>query len=222
MTDDAPSGAAGVPAPSHPAPQPFQLHKADLIWEDELAGTHAWWLSRARAGDLQIFIAVDPMTSSLLCLARSSVRPDNYDVLAVVRRQAHPDMAATLMAAKDAVAIKVAHPLAEVGWPVMAWRLSRAGHIALNQGPLILVSLLLGALLGLAVALFAVSTQLVGWPMLAAGIAIGAASGPPLKFLVDRRFKSVLGPWGRFWVATLSAAVGAVMTAGGLLTLFWN
>ncbi len=210
MTDAPPPGAAGISAP----------HKADLIWEDELSDSQAWWLSRARSGDLQLFIAVDPMTSSLLCLARNSIRPDNYDVLVVVRQ--HGDMSTTLRAAKEAVAIKVATPLADVGWPIMAWRVVRAGHIVLNQGPLIFVSLLLGALLGLAVALFAVSTQLVGWPMLAAGIAIGAASGPPLKFLVDRRFKSVLGPWGRFWVAVASAALGAVFTAGGLLTLFWD
>ncbi|MBL8629598.1 MAG: hypothetical protein JNM81_08225 [Rhodospirillaceae bacterium] len=212
MTDATPPGAAGTPTPP----------KADLIWEDELPDTQAWWLSRARSGDLQVFIAVDPMTSSLLCLGRNSIRPDNYDVLAVVRKPLHSDMAVALAVAKDAVAMKVANPLVEVGWSLMAWRFARAGQITLNQGPLIFVSLLLGALLGLAVALFAVSTQLVGWPMLTAGIVIGAASGLPLKFLVDRRFKSVLGPWGRFWVATLSAAAGAVITAGGLLTLFWS
>ncbi len=212
MTDVTPPGAAGIST--------HHYSKADLIWEDELAESQSWWLSRARAGDLQLFIAVDPMTSSLLCLARNSIKPDRYDVLVVVRQRF--DMTATLGAAKEAVAIKVANPLAEVGWPIMGWRAVRAGHVVLNQGPLILVSLLLGALLGLAVALYAVSTQLVGWPMLGAGIVIGAASGPPLKFLVDRRFKSVLGPWGRFWVATVSAAIGAVFTAGGLLTLFWD
>lgn len=218
MTDAAPSR----PEPPTPAPVSALPAIADLIWEDEPAGSGAWWLSRARSGDLQVFIAADALTASLLALARRGARAGDYDVLVVVAEAAHADRPAALAAVKRALAEKLAHPLAEVGRPVVAWRLERAARLALNQAPLALAALLLGALLGLAVALFAVSTALVGWPMLAAGIVIGAASGPLLKFLVDRRFKSQLGPWGRFWVATISAAAGALLTAGGVLTLFWS
>jgi hypothetical protein len=193
----------------------------DLIWEDEPVESQAWWLTRSRSGDLQVFIAPDPITGSLLGLCRTGARPQNYDVVMALVEQPYPSRPEALIAAKHAMAIKISDPLAEVGRPLMVWRLSRALKFALNQVPLAAVALLIGALLGLAVALFAISTSLVGWPMLVAGILIGAASGPLLKFLVERRFKSLLGPWGRFWVATLAAALGAFAAAGGLLTLFW-
>jgi hypothetical protein len=210
----APSGAG---ANTVAAPPP-----ADLIWEDEPEGSQNWWLSRTRAGDLQLFLATDSITKSLLCLARNSARPDDYAVLVVVPERPHHTRQSLMFEAKTAAVQKIANPRADVGQPVMGWRLWRLTRVALNQVPLILVAVALGGLLGMAVGLFATSTQLVGWPMLVAGIVIGAASGPPLKFLVDHRFKSVLGPWGRFWVATVSAALGAVFTAGGLLTLFWD
>jgi hypothetical protein len=189
---------------------------ADLIWEDEPPESRSWWLSRTHFGDVQVFIAPDPLTRSLLCLRRAGGKADAYDVMVVVDQGA--EALATL---KQAVAVKLTDPAAEVGRRIWSWRLHRAAKLALNQTPLAAAAVLVGALLGLAVALFAVSTSMVGWPMLAAGILIGAASGPLLKFLVDRRFKSLLGPWGRFWVATLAAAFGAFATAGGLLTLFW-
>jgi hypothetical protein len=143
-------------------------------------------------------------------------------VLAVIGDFNDRDRAARLVAAKAAAARRVADPLAEVGDSVALWRLGRFARLVLNQAPLGLTAFALGGLLGLAVGLFAVSTQMVGWPMLAAGLAIGAASGPLLKLLVDKRLSSVLGPWGRFLVATLSAAAGALVTAGGLLTLYWS
>ena len=209
-----PSGTAAHSVPPPPI--------ADLIWEDEPEESQAWWLSRTRAGDLQLFLAKDALTNSLLCLARSGVRPDDYDVLIVIPQQPHHSTASLMGDAKSAAAMKISNPLADVGQPVMGWRLWRLVRLALNQAPLIAVAFFLGGLMGMAVGLFAISTQLVGWPMLVAGILIGAASGPPLKFLVDHRMKSMLGPWGRFWVATISAAMGAVFTAGGLLTLFWD
>jgi hypothetical protein len=212
-----------VPPPETPVvPSRAVPEVADLIWEDEPSGSSAWWLSRSRAGDLQIFIAADQLTSSLLCLGRSSVRSDDYDVLLVIAERNYATLTDAVTAAKQKIAAKVADPLSDMGRTVLSWRIERGWRLALNQMPLAVAALALGALLGLAVALFAVSTELVGWPMLVTGIVIGAASGPLLKFLIDKRFKSQLGPWGRFWVATFSAAVGALAAAGGLLTLFWT
>lgn len=223
MTDLETPGLGTVPTPPEPnIPSKANPDVADLIWEDEPSQSQAWWRTRARAGDLQLFIVADHLTSSLLCLARSGIRPDDYDVLVVIAEKNYADSAQAIAAAKHAVARKVINPLVDVGRTVLSWRVDRAWRIVLNQLPLGIAALSLGAVLGLAVALFAVSTELVGWPMLAAGIAIGAASGPLLKLLVDKRFKSILGPWGRFWVATLSAAIGALVTAGGLLSLFWT
>ncbi len=219
MTDDllqdTPPAPRAVPSKAIP-------DVADLIWEDEPAGSQSWWLSRARSADIQLFIALDPLTASLLCLGHTNAKPNQYDVLVVTSENQHADRTAALAAAKHHIAVKIANPLAEVGRPILAWRVHRAIKLALNQAPLAASAFLLGAVLGLAVALFAVSTALVGWPMLVAGIVIGAASGPLLKLLIDRRFKSLLGPWGRFWIATLSAAAGALASAGGLLTLFWG
>lgn len=219
MTDD---GLTLIRESRPDAPASLAAQPLPLIWEDEPAGSNAWWLSRAQAGGLQLFIATDPLTASLLCLGRSSVRPDHYDVLAIVVERATDGRAASLEEAKQAAARKASDPMADVGRSVLTWRIDRAFRLALNQVPLALAALAVGALLGLAVGLFAVSTALVGWPMLAAGIFIGAASGPLLKLLIDRRLRSVLGPWGRFWVATLSAFTGALITAGGLLGLFWQ
>jgi hypothetical protein len=222
LTDDPAQPPLAPPPPPVSVPSKAIPDVADLIWEDEPSESQAWWLARTRSKDLQIFIVADPLTASLLCLGRTAAKPNAYDVLVVISEPQYADRAAAMRAAKYAVAMKISHPHADVGRSVMAWRLSRALKFTLNQAPLAAVALLLGALLGLAVALFAISTSMVGWPMLAAGIIIGAASGPLLKFLVDRRFKSLLGPWGRFWVATLAAALGAFATAGGLLTLFWS
>ena len=59
--------------------------------------------------------------------------------------------------------------------------------------------------------------------MMIAGIAIGAGSGPVLKFLVDSRPKhAAAGPWTRFIVITLAAASGAALTASGVFTQFWG
>ena len=222
MTDDWPQDTPSPPPPLRTVPSKATPEVADLIWEDEPAQSQSWWLARARSGDVQLFIAPDPLTASLLCLGRTTAKPDQYNVLVVISETQCADRATALAAAKHSIAVKIAHPAAEVGRPIMSWRIHRAMKLALNQAPLAAAALLLGAVLGLAVALFAVSTAMVGWPMLVAGIMIGAASGPLLKFLIDRRFKSQLGPWGRFWVATLSAAAGALASAGGLLTLFWG
>gem|GEM_PF-3430305 len=221
MTDPDAQAPLAPPPPPTSVPSKAVPDLPDLIWEDEPAGSQAWWLSRARSADHQVFIATDPLTGSLLCLGHGAAKSADYDVMVVLREADFTDRAAGLAAMKHAAAVKLSNPVAEAGRSVAAWRLHRAAKLALNQAPLAAAALLIGALLGLAVALFAISTAMVGWPMLAAGILIGAASGPLLKFLVDRRFKSLLGPWGRFWIATLSAAIGAFTTAGGLLTLFW-
>lgn len=222
MTTDPPPTALAPPPEEVSIPSKAIPDIADLIWEDGPSEANTWWLSRTRTGGLQLFVAADSLTSCLLCLARSGSRPNDYDILVVISEREHSDRTASLAAAKHAVAVKIANPLTDLGRSSFGWRLERFARIALNQLPLALAAISLGALLGLAVALFAVSTQLVGWPMLVAGILIGAASGPLLKFLIDRRFKSLLGPWGRFWVATLGASLGALVAAGGLLSLYWS
>jgi hypothetical protein len=169
-----------------------------------------------------VFVAADGLTKSLLCIGRAGATGSRYTVLAVIGDFNDRDRDIRIATAKEATARRLADPLADVGGSVLLWRLGRFGRLILNQAPLGLAAFALGGLLGLAVGLFAVSTALVGWPMLAAGLVIGAASGPLIKFLIDRRFSSVLGPWGRFMVATLSAAAGALVTAGGLLTLYWT
>jgi hypothetical protein len=196
--------------------------RADLIWEDESPGSTAWWLTRAHVGDLQVFIAADALTKSLLCIGRAATVRGSYSVLAVIVETDFADRTSGIAAAKEAAARRIADPLSAVGRSVALWRVGRAFRLVLNQAPLALAAFLLGGLLGLVVGLFSVSTALVGWPMLVAGLVIGAASGPLIKFLIEKRFSSVLGPWGRLAVATLSAAAGTLLTAGGLFSLYWT
>jgi hypothetical protein len=217
-------GAASLTPPPPPVHIPSKAipDLADLIWEDEPVGSQSWWLSRSRSGDLQLFLVADPLTSSLLCLTRSGARPNDYDMLLVMPDVDTLHQGNPVDLAKTAIARKIARPEQSIGRSVLVWRLQRIAKLAMNQLPLAVTSFATGAALGLAVALFAVSTAMVGWPMLAIGIVLGAASGPVLKFIIDRRIKSLLGPWGRFWVATSAAAAGAVIAAGGLLALFWS
>jgi len=86
---------------------------------------------------------------------------------------------------------------------------------------------LIGGLLGFAVAMFAVSSGLVGWPMVLAGVFIGASAGTFLKFVADRKpsegaSPALAGSWGRFAVVTIAAMIGAGIGSGGVLMLFWN
>ena len=193
-----------------------------LIWEDEEPGSEQWWLARAHEGagkKREIFIAEDDLAGYLVGVMR---RPPatRYKVIAAVPLADTGDRARAIADAKTAVANWLASGPRDNIW---RWRLARWSKLAWSQFPITLAGFAVGSALGLVVAFFAVSSGLVGWPMLAAGLVIGAGSGPALKFLVDRRPKNAAtGPWARFTIITLAAVIGASLTAGGVFTLFWE
>ncbi len=193
-----------------------------LIWEDEEPGGRQWWLARAHdvAGEeKEFFIAEDDLAGYLVGVVRCPPAA-RYRVIAAVPL---PDPAARSIVIADiktAAANWLASGLRGNLW---RWRLTRWSKLAWSHFPTALAGFSVGGALGLLVAFFAVSSGLVGWPMLAAGLVIGAGSGPALKFLVDRRPKNaVAGPWTHFAIIALGAVMGAVLTAGGVFALFWG
>jgi hypothetical protein len=124
---------------------------------------------------------------------------------------------------KEQVAAWLAAPRdAAVRGQVRRWRRHRSWVIARDNLPLALSGLLVGALLGIVVALFSVSSGLVGWPMLITGVLIGAGAGWLLKRLADLRPHALPGSWGRFVLVTAAAITGTALSAGSIFTLFWN
>jgi ABC-type enterobactin transport system permease subunit len=109
---------------------------------------------------------------------------------------------------------------------VSRWRRRRSWVIAQTNLPLALGAFVIGGLLGFAVAMFAVSSGLIGWPMILAGVFIGASAGAFLKFIADKKSASgspaLAGSWGRFAVVTTSALIGAGVISGTVLTFFWT
>jgi hypothetical protein len=208
-------------------PAPADAITTFLIWEDDGSGGAHWWLSRAHdAGEdgvaRDFFIAEDDIAGCLVVMMREAGRAD-YQVVAAPRLKNYADPADALADAKACAVLWLRHPsqpLEDGG--VLGWRLRRTSLLIWKQLPLISIALFTGAVLGLIVALFSVSSQLVGWPMLATGLAVGAGAGPVLKYIVERRFKSTVGAWARFLIVTLSALTGAAATTGGVLFLFWT
>ncbi len=195
-----------------------------LIWEDAEPCADRWWSARAReigAGGREFFIAEDDFTDSFLALM---LRPGRtrFTVVAAVFLDRFESRAASAAALKAELARWLAAPQRPlIAWPVWRWRLIRILTVIRRNALFALVGIVAGAVLGLAVALFALSSGLVGWPMVVAGVAIGALSGPLLRRLVERhRAKAVAGPWGRFAIITICAMAGAAITAGGMLYLF--
>ena len=185
-----------------------------LIWEDDTSATPAWWSSRAGYGDRQFFIARDPVTADLLGIIRTPSAP--YTVIAVNRCVDGAVTALKLRVAELAGTELVPGP------DVRGWRARRAIKRAVGFVPLALLATLTGAMIGAAVALFAISTGLLGWPMAVVGVVFGAGTGLVLKALVERRRGPDDGAWPRFLAATVFAALGAAVAAGGLLVLFRN
>ncbi len=183
-----------------------------LIWEDDTSATPAWWNSRAGFGDRQFFIARDPVTADLLGIVRTPIAP--YTVIAVSRDGEGAAVALKLRVAEFAVAELIPGP------DVRGWKTRRALKRIVGFAPLALLATLTGALIGAAVALFAISTGLLGWPMAVVGVVFGAGTGPVLKALVERKRGPDDGAWPRFLAATVFAALGAALAAGGLLVLF--
>ncbi|MCC6914003.1 MAG: hypothetical protein IT566_09905 [Rhodospirillaceae bacterium] len=199
-----------------------------LDWEDSDPASGRWWISRARdvteGAARDFFVAEDDMTDALLGLLR--VPPQShYTVLAAAFLDRFESRAAAAAAVKDDIANALAHgdKARSVAGALRTWRVIRVVTIARKNLPFVLLGLAAGALLGLAVALFTVWTGFVGWPIVAAGIALGAATGFLMKLAVEAyRAKAVAGPWGRFAIIMLSAIAGAGLTAGGALVLFWH
>lgn len=205
-----------------------ESHAHALEWEDSDPASGRWWISRARdvteGAARDFFIAEDDMTDALLGLLR--VPPQShYTVLAAAFLDRFESRAAAAAALKDDVANALSHnaKAKAVASALRIWRVIRVATIARKNLPFVLLGLAAGALLGLAVALFAVWTGFVGWPIVAAGIALGAAAGFLMKLAVEAyRAKAVAGPWGRFAIIMLSAIAGAGLTVGGALVLFWH
>lgn len=199
-----------------------------LSWEDADAAAGRWWISRAREigedGARDFFIAEDDMTDALIGLMR--VPPQShYTVLAAVfldRFESRTAAAAALKADVETAVAGGARAKAVYG-ALRRWRIIRVATIARKNLPFLLLGAGAGALLGLAVALFAVWTELVGWPFVAAGIVLGAGAGYFLKMMVEAyRAKAVAGPWGRFAIIMLGVILGAGITAAGALMRFWH
>lgn len=183
-----------------------------LIWEDDTSATPAWWLSRANFGGFQFFVARDPTTGDLLGIVKSEAMP--YRVIAVASAASDP---ANL---KSRLVDAVVRSDMSAGPDVRRWKYKRAFRLMIGFIPLALLSLAAGGAIGAAVALFAISTGLIGWPMAAVGVAFGAGAGPVLKAIAERKHGPDAGAWPKFLAATVFAALGAALAAGGLLILF--
>jgi hypothetical protein len=192
-----------------------------LIWEDELPDDDCWWLARARengpGGRTDSFIAEDDVTNAIVAVALLP-RARHYRMIAAIPIE-DGDGAAAVMVAKSAVVQWCVDRKTKHG--VWIWRAKRSLRVGLRNLPIALGGLAAGAVLGVAVALFAISSGVVGWPMAIIGMLIGASAGPVVKLIVDRR-RAAAGVWARFAVVTIAAMFGAAASAGGLLTLFWN
>ena len=196
-----------------------------LIWEDEDAGSERWWLSRAREvtaeGRSDYFIAEDDVTGTLVGVA---LPPEarRYRVVTVVPLTEARGEA--LAAAKTGILSWRLAPMDPARRrAIRRWRLVRAVRVVARYLPLVFAGLAIGGLLGFAVALFAVSSGTIGWPMTVVGLILGASAGPVLKVLVDLKFKGIAaGPWTRFAVATGATAAGAAASVISMLTLFWS
>jgi hypothetical protein len=204
------------------------INSAFLIWEDEDPGSDRWWITRAReasaAGRRDFFIAEDDLTNVLVCVMLPE-RARRYHIITVIFLGEFAARSDALSAAKTAVVDWLDAPHDPVTRQIVQrWRLLRLSKTIWRNLPLALAGFAIGGALGLMVAVFAVSSGLVGWPMLLAGLVIGAGAGPALKYLIDRRSAAatVSGPWGRFALVTIAAIMGAAVLAGGVFTLFWN
>jgi hypothetical protein len=199
-----------------------------LKWEDADPAAGRWWFARARdvsaAGARDFFIAEDNMTDALIGLLR--VPPQShYTVLAAAFLDRFESRAAAAAALKEdvAAALTQTDQAGAVRRALLRWRVVRIATVLRMNFPFLLLGLCAGALLGLAVALFAVWTGFVGWPIVAVGVVLGASAGFLLKMAVEAyRAKAVAGPWGRFAIIMLGAIVGAGVTAAGALLLFWQ
>ena len=228
------SSAASLPPLESP---PF------LIWEDAEPHNHpdggaaeSWWLARAHheapAGARDFFIAEDEVSGYLLGvvlpLPTAHVKAPAFRVIAATLLSDAVHLTDAVSTIKDQVTGWVAAPQDPATRAFVArWKRRRSWVIALTNAPFAVGAFVIGGLLGFAVAMFAVSSGLVGWPMVLASIFIGASAGSFLKFIADRKPPRAHSPalassWGRFAVGTVAAMIGAGVASDSILTLFWT
>ena len=225
------AGDSALPSSQNP---PF------LIWEDAdpdpTPGVERWWLARAHdetnVGIRDFFIAEDDVSGYVVGIVRprpmAGVANASFKVIAATLLSEAIHVADAVSIVKDQVTGWLATPgeiatLRLVG----RWRRHRAWVIARVNSPLAAGAFSIGAFLGFAVAMFAVSSGLVGFPMLVTGLLIGAVAGWCLKLIADHKpdaptSPALAGSWGRFAVVTVAALVGAGLASGSILTLFWS
>lgn len=201
-----------------------------LIWEeaepDDAPGGDRWWLARAHdevdGAVRDFFIAEDDISGFLLGVVRRR-RSGSFNVIAAMPLSEIVHMSDGVALVKDQVTGWLVAPREPATRnQVRRWRRRRTWVIARDNFPLAFSGFVVGALLGLVIALFAVSSGLVGWPMLASGILLGAGGGWLLKRLADLRPHAPPSSWGRFAVLMIAAMLGAAIGAGSVFTLFWN
>ncbi|MBT4740777.1 MAG: hypothetical protein HOH20_14330 [Rhodospirillaceae bacterium] len=189
-----------------------------LIWED--AENETWWLSRSHDDEAAYIIAPDSITKHLLVL-RQPTGSRRFKVIATVHsNQANGLSGAIAEAKRDAIKWIGDPKFAPIKSSVRAWRAQRWTKIALREVPLALISSLIGCVLAFFVAAFFIMTEVTGWPMVLVGTLLGLSSGWLLKWAADRKFTSLMGPFGRFVTVTGSATLGAFLTVSVFFVLF--
>ena len=210
-----------------------------LIWEeaepDPASGAEHWWLARAYdtspAGPRDFYIAEDDISGYVVGIVRprtDETAASEFRVIAAILRSEALHLADAVALLKEQISGWLIAPReAVVRRGVGRWRRRRRWVIARTNFPLAAGAFFIGAFLGFAVAMFAVSSGLVGYPMLVAGLSIGALAGWCLKLIADHKphaetSPALVGSWGRFAVVTLAALLGAGLASGSILTLFWS
>lgn len=189
-----------------------------LIWEE--SDGESWWLARSHDTDAVYVIALDSITGHVLVLRQSSKDTD-FKVIAAVQTDAQSDISVRIAEAKRHAVKWLGNPNEPtIRASVRGWRVRRWSKIAIREVPLALAALLIGALLAFVVAAFFVVTSVAGWVMVVVGTLMGAAAGWLLKWLTDRKLKSLLGPLGRFLTLAGGATLGALVTTSTFFVLF--
>ena len=203
----------GVTDPSVP-----EVSSAYLIWED--ADHETWWLARSHDDDTIYIVARDPVTAHVLVLCQKENRKP-YKVIAAIPIRSTDGLSGAIAEAKRLGVKWIGNQnVPAIKNSVRRWRMLRWGKIAFREVPLALASLFIGVLLAFIVSAFFIATDLTGWTMVVVGTLFGALFGWILKWVADRKLKSLTGALGRFFTVTGSAALGALTTVLVFLVLF--
>lgn len=189
-----------------------------LIWEE--SDGQSWWMARSHDTDAVYVIASDSITGHVLVLRQLSKGTD-FKVIAAVLMSTQSDISVRVAEAKRSAVKWLGNPNEPtIRASVRRWRAKRWSKIAMREVPLALAALLTGALLAFIVAAFFVVTSVAGWVMVVVGTLTGGAAGWLMKWLADRKLKSLLGPLGRFLTLAGGATLGALVTTSIFFVLF--